>query len=121
MKLLIDMNLAPRWVDVLAAAGIDSVHWTTVGAPTAPDAVLFEYARAHRLVVFTHDLDFGILLSKTNASGPSVLQVRSQNVSPEAIASSVTAAASQHREALDHGAIVTIDPKRARVRILPIR
>jgi hypothetical protein len=27
---LIDMNLAPRWVDDLKAAGIESVHWSAI-------------------------------------------------------------------------------------------
>jgi predicted nuclease of predicted toxin-antitoxin system len=27
MKLLVDMNLSPRWVDLLADAGIEAAHW----------------------------------------------------------------------------------------------
>ncbi len=38
MKLLIDMNLSPRWSNVLATAGIDAVHWSTLGANNAPDS-----------------------------------------------------------------------------------
>ncbi len=38
MKLLIDMNLSPDWVEFLSNAGFESVHWSTVGAATAPDA-----------------------------------------------------------------------------------
>src|SRR6218665_1296178 len=34
MKLLVDMNLSPRWVDVLADAGIEAAHWSAVGAFT---------------------------------------------------------------------------------------
>ncbi|MBF0153541.1 MAG: DUF5615 family PIN-like protein [Magnetococcales bacterium] len=37
MKLLIDMNLSPRWVDVLASAGIQAEHWSTLGARDAFD------------------------------------------------------------------------------------
>lgn len=115
------MNLAPRWVEALALGGIDSVHWSTVGDPRASDSELFEYARDNHLVVFTHDLDFGIMLARTAATGPSVLQVRSESVAPEAIAAVVIAAITEHRDALDAGAIVTVDPAKARVRILPIR
>jgi len=28
MKMLVDMNLSPRWVDVLIAANIEALHWT---------------------------------------------------------------------------------------------
>ena len=31
MKLLIDMNLSPDWVEVLAAERIDAIHWSKVG------------------------------------------------------------------------------------------
>ena len=37
MRLLIDMNLSPRWVGLLERAAIDAVHWSTVGAHNAPD------------------------------------------------------------------------------------
>ena len=32
MKVLVDMNLSPGWVDFLASAEIAAVHWSTVGA-----------------------------------------------------------------------------------------
>lgn len=28
MKLLVDMNLSPLWVDVLKGAGHDALHWS---------------------------------------------------------------------------------------------
>jgi len=36
MKLLLDMNLSPRWVGVLADAGIEAAHWSLLGAKNAP-------------------------------------------------------------------------------------
>ena len=38
------------------------------------------WAGEHGSVVFTHDLDFGSLLALTQAVGPSVIQVRTQDV-----------------------------------------
>jgi hypothetical protein len=32
MKLLIDMNLSPRWVPFLAASQVEAIHWSSVGA-----------------------------------------------------------------------------------------
>jgi len=32
MKLLVDMNLSPRWVAVLEGAGFVAAHWSTLGA-----------------------------------------------------------------------------------------
>ncbi len=120
MKLLLDMNLTPRWVVWLRDAGIDAVHWSELGPVTAPDSELFGYAQSNGMVVFTHDLDFGALLAHTRARGPSVLQVRAQDTSPEAIGQLVLSALRQHGEALESGALLTVDPQKSRVRILPL-
>lgn len=37
MKLLIDMNLSPRWVSFFAASQVEAVHWSSVGAVNATD------------------------------------------------------------------------------------
>jgi predicted nuclease of predicted toxin-antitoxin system len=44
MKLLVDMNLSPKWVPVLAEAGIEATHWVTLGAGNAPDSEIMDYA-----------------------------------------------------------------------------
>jgi hypothetical protein len=31
MKILLDMNLPPRWVEFLQHEGFEAVHWSTVG------------------------------------------------------------------------------------------
>ena len=82
MKILIDMNLSPLWVQFLVEHGIDAIHWSTVGESTAPDSRILDYAASNGLVVFTHDLDFGMLLAARKSRGPSVLQVRTLDVLP---------------------------------------
>ena len=71
--------------------------------------------------MLTHDLDFGVLLSMTQKVGPSVIQVRTQDVTPEAIGSLVLAALKKHWEELDRGALLSIQRQTSRVRVLPIR
>lgn len=121
MKILIDVNLPPRWVDVLAASGFEAVHWASVGDPRAPDAELMRFARERGYVVLTHDLDFGTLLALTRAVGPSVVQIRAQDVMPESASGLVIQALRAHRRDLESGALVTIDAAAARLRVLPIR
>lgn len=79
-----------------------------------------EWASTHEYVVLTHDLDFGTMLALSHADGPSVLQVRSQNVLPENLVEIVTAALAHHEVDLSRGALVVVDESRSRVRILPI-
>lgn len=79
-----------------------------------------QWARAQTRMVFTHDLDFGILLAHTKDRRPSVIQARVQDVSPGTLGTAVVTALRTHREALEQGAILTIDTTKARIRILPI-
>jgi len=44
VKLLIDMNLSPRWETFFRQAQIEAVHWTTVGARDARDEEIMAYA-----------------------------------------------------------------------------
>jgi predicted nuclease of predicted toxin-antitoxin system len=121
MKILIDMNLPPRWAKVFAAQGWEALHWSEVGAPTASDREIMAWARNNDYIVFTHDLDFSALLATTQGEGPSVIQVRTQNVLPEAIGTLVINAMKQFQHELEKGALITIDPHRARSRILPFK
>lgn len=121
MKLLVDMNLSPRWVQFLATKGIEALHWSAVGDGRATDATIMAWALEGGYSVFTHDLDFSTILATAGASGPSVVQVRAQDVLPEAIGDDVVRVLADHANALESGAIVTIDELGARVRVLPVR
>lgn len=121
MKLLVDMNLSPRWVTALQAAGVEARHWSTIGASTAPDEDVLSWAAANGFVLLTHDLDFGTVLAFTGAVTPSVIQIRSDDLRPEMLASRVAATVGQLAQTLADGALVTIEPARERVRILPLR
>jgi predicted nuclease of predicted toxin-antitoxin system len=76
MRLVIDMNLSPDWVAILARAGHCATHWASVGSACATDHEILTWAREQKAVVLTHDLDFGAILAATDADAPSVLQVR---------------------------------------------
>lgn len=121
MKIVVDMNLSPDWCEVLRAEGWDARHWSEVGDPRAPDDVIMAWAQENGCLVLTHDLDFGTILAATNAGGPSVLQVRAQDVLPAAIGATVLAALRQFADALTTGALVTVEPHRRRARVLPLR
>ena len=120
MKLVVDMNLSPRWVNVLRAAGHEAVHWSTVGAKNARDAEIMSFAAADGAIVLTHDLDFSAILAANGGSKPSVVQIRADSVSPEAIGQQVLAALHQMSAELQAGALLTVEPSRARLRVLPL-
>lgn len=64
MRILIGMNLSPLWVRFFAEAGFESLHWSSIGEPSAPDTQIMDYAIANKMIVFTHDLDFGALFGE---------------------------------------------------------
>ena len=102
------------------AAGLDATHWSALGDPRATDRTIMQWARSHGHIVFTHDLDFGAILAATQASGPSVIQIRAENVLPESAGDAVIAAIRRFQDALEQGALISVDPERARARIFPL-
>ena len=120
MKLLVDMNLSPRWIAVLVDAGFEAAHWSTLGAKNAPDPEIMAYAKTRGYVGLTHDLDFGAILAATHGEKPSVVQIRAENVSPDVLATQVIAALRQMTPELKEGALLTVDANRTRLRVLPL-
>uniref|UniRef100_E6QMI1 DUF5615 domain-containing protein n=1 Tax=mine drainage metagenome TaxID=410659 RepID=E6QMI1_9ZZZZ len=121
MKILIDMNLSPNWARFLKDEGVDAVHWSEVGQANTPDSALIAYAASKGFVVLTNDLDFGIALATDGSEKPSVVQIRSDDLRFSSIGNQVMLALRQMKTELAEGALVTIDPKRTRLRLLPLR
>lgn len=80
-----------------------------------------KWAADNSRIVFTHDLDFSALLAASGADGPSVIQLRAQDVLPDATGSQMVAVFRAHESELMQGAIVTVDMVSSRVRLLPLR
>src|ERR1035438_2572026 len=119
MKILVDMNLSPEWVHVFQKCGWTAVHWSAIGKKDAEDNVLMSWAEQNGHLVFTHDLDFGTLLALTHRRSPSVLQVRSQDVTAKFLEYHVVLALRQFESVLLKGAIVVVEEDNTRVRLLP--
>jgi len=121
MKFIVDMNLSPRWVEFLKNSGIEAIHWSQIGEKNAPDSEIMAYALSDNSIVLTHDLDFSAILAATQNHKPSVVQIRAENVSCDAIGKQVITALHQVQSELEEGALLTIDPRKTRLRLLPLR
>jgi predicted nuclease of predicted toxin-antitoxin system len=121
VNLLVDMNLSPQWVSRLARHGFEAVHWSTIGVATAPDEDILGWAREHRFVVITNDLDFSAILAASSGRSPSVVQIRTQDLLSEAATNIVVRALEEYREDVERGALLSIDEGGTRVRMLPLR
>jgi predicted nuclease of predicted toxin-antitoxin system len=121
VKILVDMNLSPEWLGVLAQAGWQASHWSGVGSPTAPDTDLRAWTRQHGCVLLTQDLDFAELLFHTQAGTPSVVLLRLRNELDSEQQARVCVLLRAATAALETGALLVIDERRARLRRLPIQ
>ncbi len=79
------------------------------------------FAQEHDHTICTQDLDFGLMLAASGIGKPSVVQVRSQDVLPNGIGMQVVAALLPMTAELEAGALVTVDPLKTRVKVLPFR
>jgi predicted nuclease of predicted toxin-antitoxin system len=121
MRLLIDMNLAPRWTEALTAGGHTAVHWSALGPVSATDSAICQYAREQDFVLVTNDLDFPRILAHTKAAKPSVILLRGEPLVPELRCEAVLGAIRDCAAELDAGAILSIDwSDRPRARLLPL-
>jgi len=121
MNLILDMNIPKGWVEFFETDGHKAKHWRDIGNISAEDTEIMEWARINQFIVFTHDLDFSSLLYATNAKKPSVIQLRMENILPSNAGEVVIETLTIVSNELAQGALVTIDPKKHRLRVLPLK
>jgi predicted nuclease of predicted toxin-antitoxin system len=120
MKFLIDSALSPAFAALLQQAGHDAIHVRSIGLQNADDDLIFERAAVERRIVVSADADFGTLLAVRSSRQPSVIQFRGEGSrKPDALARTLLANLPQLVDSLENGCIVTFEPARVRVRLLP--
>jgi predicted nuclease of predicted toxin-antitoxin system len=80
LRLLFDENLAPRLAQLVAGLFPGSLHVSSVELSSAPDAAIWEYAKANDLAFVTKDKDFAGL-SMVRGAPPKVVLVQTGNSS----------------------------------------
>ena len=86
MKLLFDQNLSPKLVRRLADLYPDSTHVYLIELDTAPDPIIWEYARDNEFVIVTRDADFSDL-NVMLGFPPKVIWIRRGNCTTKEIES----------------------------------
>ena len=120
MKIIVDMNMSPKWAGFLIENGIEAVHWSYIGSPDDSDTAIFDYAKTHGYTIFTNDLDFGFILAITHGKKPSVIQTRTGVLGADKIGGIVVNAIKLLAVDIENGALVTIDQHKIRVNLLPL-
>jgi predicted nuclease of predicted toxin-antitoxin system len=121
MKFLVDNAFSPALADLLQQAGHDAIHVRSIGLQHADDDVIFDRAAVEHRILVSADADFGTLLALRLSRQPSVIQFRGEGSrKPDVLARTLLANLLQLVDSLENGRIVTFEPARVRVRLLPI-
>jgi len=121
VKIVVDMNLSPEWLEVFAQAGWPARHWSQIGRPDADDDEIFSWAAENGHLVFTQNLDFPQILFASQCGRPSVVLLRIKNELEAVQRARGCAAIRQASVSLQTGAIMVIDDQRIRLRTLPVK
>ena len=120
MKFLADMGISPKTVAFFHALGHDAVHLSDQWLERLLDPGIVEKARQEGRILLVHDLGFGELVAASGTTLPSVITFRLRNMHPDRVHGTLQSVLSQHGEALEHGAMVSVTEGQVRVRRLPL-
>ncbi|MDI6782275.1 MAG: DUF5615 family PIN-like protein [bacterium] len=121
MKFLADMGIAQITVYWLRNNGHDTIHLREQNLHRASDTEILKKAKDEGRIVLTCDLDFGDLMAASGSFSPSVIIFRLENEKPDNINRRLFHVLNESANALEKGAIISVEETRYRVRLLPIQ
>jgi len=120
MKFLLDMGLARSTADFLRRQEYDAVHLREQGLQRMDDHDIVSKAHAEGRVILTHDLDFGRIIALSQSRLPSVVTFRLSDMRPQQVNRYLAEALDHFAAELESGALVSVNERAIRVRLLPI-
>ena len=105
---------------MLRAENVDALHVGDIGLAKAFDEEILARARDEGVVVVTLDADFHALMALSGSNSPSVIRVRIEGLHAEELTEVLLRVLGACSEALESGALVSVEPQRVRVRRLPL-
>lgn len=122
MNVLLDENLSPRLVQLLAAKGVSAQHVAHVGLSGASDPEVWRYAYEHDQVVVTINASDFLVLASAVELHPGLIVLRSQGLTREEQwewVEPVVDAVVRLRKDLVNKAVEVTGPAKFRIRDLP--
>lgn len=120
MKFLLDQGMPRGAVVEIRRFGHDASHVADLGLERASDSEILDVARSSQAVVVTLDADFHAIMATGTERLPSVVRLRLEGVRAAGLATILTNVHSKLRDELESGALVTVDARTIRFRLLPI-
>ena len=120
MRLLADLNVAPRTVEFLRSIGHEVLRVDALLPATASDAEIVDVALESERTILTQDLDFSALVALSGRSRPSVISLRLSSSRVERVNERLREVLPAIAPELESGAIVSVEDDGVRMRSLPI-
>ena len=121
MRFLADMGVAQSVVKWLKSHEYDAVHLRDEGLQRLPDSEILQKAIEENRVLLTFDLDFGEIIAHSAGRNVSVIVLRLQNTRAHNVIQRLETVLVESQNALEKGAIVSVEEGRHRVRYLPLQ
>ncbi|MBY0435453.1 MAG: DUF5615 family PIN-like protein [Cyclobacteriaceae bacterium] len=120
MKFLLNENIPPSLCVQLQGINWDASHATHLGLQGKSDFEIVDFAIQNGFTILTHDLDYSRIVSLSRKDRPSVLSFRLEKISPALIFNLIKANKIQLEYYLQKGALISVDEKGLRFRVLPV-
>lgn len=120
MRFLADMGVDVRVARWLVDQGHDATHLRDEGLQRMPNGEIFAKAIAEGRIVLTFDLDFGEIAALSGQKKASVILFRLHNPRTSHLIDRLRTVLAESSDALERGAVVTVEEARHRVRYLPV-
>src|ERR1019366_5668315 len=85
MRLVLDQGVPRDAATRLRGLGLECIHVGQIGMAKAADDEILAWSLGKNAIVVTLDADFHTILAVTGASGPSVIRLRIQGLSAQAV------------------------------------
>jgi len=119
LRFLVDMGVSPRVALWLRENGHEAVHLREQGLHRLADDAIFTKAAAEGRIVLTFDLDFAEIVS-VSSSKTSAIVFRLRDTRTDHVIARLAHVIATSAEALETGAIISVEDAHHRVRRLPI-
>lgn len=121
MNFLLDENLAHSYAEALRQEGFDANHVNEIGYNQTEDELIVDFARINNMVIITFDLDHTKIVATSGNNLPSILTFRVTQISKEIFLAFFREHYTTIQDALEKGALVTVDDNGIRIKPLPVK
>jgi len=120
VRFLADMGVPASVVLELRRMGHEAVHLREQDFQRLPDEEVFQKTTAENRTLLTFDLDFSEIVALSGNQTVGVVLFRLRNTRADHVMERLEKVLAESSDALEQGAVVTVEEHRHRVRRLPI-